>query len=114
MRLLVCIPAVLVFGLGNALPTVCIPLIVVWIFGNREYGSIIGIMTGLASLGMIMGPLAGSIVFDNTGSYIPAWIAVVIISVVMAVLTGVGHKMKKKTDEKYLAPGAEEPDPGVA
>jgi len=43
-------------------------------FGRRNFGSILGIMMGLLSLGSILGPFLTGLIRDNLGSYHQAWL----------------------------------------
>ncbi len=92
--------AVAIFGLGNALGTVTVPLIVAELFGNRDFGSLVGICNMATSLGASIGPLFGAIVYDQSGSYIAAWTGDIALMVVMLVTVTVAYKVKRSAYAK--------------
>ena len=62
-----------IFGLANAIMTVPPPLMTAEIVGPKSYGVIYGVMNIFFTLGSGIGmPLSGMI-YDSTGSYLPAW-----------------------------------------
>lgn len=68
---------VVVYGLGNAVGTVAVPLIVLELFNDCEYGSILGVCNMGTSLGSSIGPMLGSLIYDQTGSYSYTWLGVI-------------------------------------
>jgi len=73
-----------------------LPLITAHLFGNRDYGAIVGIMNIGSALGGAIGPFGASLIFDYTGSYVNAWYVCVVIGIVMLITTIVIHKMRNK------------------
>lgn len=60
-----------------------------WVFGTRNYGTVMGLMTIATKLLAIVGVRAIGEVYDVTGSYVPgflAFIAAMIISALLAAL----------------------------
>lgn len=92
--------AVAIFGLGNALGTVTVPLIVGELFGNRDYGSLVGICNMATSLGASIGPLFGAIVYDKSGSYIAAWTGDIALMVLMLLTVTVAYRVKQRAYRK--------------
>jgi MFS family permease len=95
--------AACIFGVGNALATVAVPLIVGELFGNRDYGSLVGICNMGCSLGASMGPLAGSLIFRVSGSYIVMWTTSIVLIVVMLLSMFLAFKIKPGVYAKIAA-----------
>ena len=55
-------------------------------FGRSKYGSIFGFQMGMMAVGMILGPLFAGWVFDNFGTYQPAWIIFAMVVMVALVI----------------------------
>lgn len=60
---------VVIYGLGTGGISLVRPLVAVEVFGLGRFGAVYGLITGLASLGSVVGPLFAGYVFDITGSY---------------------------------------------
>ena len=75
-----------VFGLGNAIGTVSPPLVVAEVFGKEKYGEAYGIANSFSQVGMTLGGLLVSGIYDLSGSYNVAWV----VMFVLTVLTMVG------------------------
>ena len=75
-----------VFGLGNAIGTVSPPLVVAEIFGKEKYAEAYGFANSFSQVGMTLGGLLVSGIYDMSGSYNVAWA----IMFVLTVLTMVG------------------------
>ncbi len=55
-------------------------------FGARYFGTILGLMTGVGTIGSVAGaPLAGY-VYDKIGSYQPVWLAFVLVTILCFIL----------------------------
>ncbi len=63
----------LVFGLGNAIGTVTPPLITAGVFGKAHYSHAYGIANSFTQVGLSLGSLLVASIYDNSGSYRPAW-----------------------------------------
>lgn len=78
--------AVLVFALGLPLTTVTIPLFTASLFGYCAHNTSNGIFLAMpAAAGMIASPLT-NIVFDKTGTYLPAFYGALFLSAAVFVL----------------------------
>ena len=64
---------VLGVSLGGAFGTVAYPLVAQAQYGNRDYGSIMGVMTAFANVGGMLIPILVGGSFDLLGSYKPAF-----------------------------------------
>lgn len=71
------------------------------IYGNKEYGPILGVIFLLFLVGGSIGPVLSSIVFDSMGSYRVVWIIYSIISaLVFTVIIYTVRKTEKKRSRK--------------
>jgi MFS family permease len=95
--------ATAVFGVGNALATVAVPLIVGELFGNRDYGSLVGICNMGCSLGASIGALAGTLIFKASGSYVVMWSVMIALMVVMLLTMYLAFKVKPGVYAKIAA-----------
>lgn len=78
------IPIVLCQGLGCAFGTVAHPIITQAIFGLKDYSTIYGIISAMGSLGGALAPVFAASIYDGTGSYKGAFLA---MAAVLAVIT---------------------------
>lgn len=78
---------VLVFAIGSRLSSVFLNSVIPDIFGMKEYGSIYGMTSFFLMGGMSLGPLMIGAIYDTTGSYIPMYIAGVVITLLFVPMT---------------------------
>lgn len=71
----------LMFGMGNAIGTVTPPLITAAIYGHEKYGEAYGFVNSATQVGLATGSLLVAQVFDMTGSYQPAWILLLVLTI---------------------------------
>lgn len=83
-----------VTGAGIAVVNVLLPLITADLFGNRDYPALVGYMQISASLGATLIPLGVTMVFDTTGSFIPAWFGLSVAAVVCIILIFTTYKLR--------------------
>ena len=76
---------ILGFAFGNAFGSVAPPLIVQNLYGRREYGAILGVVTACINLGGTVTPVMIGKVYDVFGSYTPAFSAMIATSALVAV-----------------------------
>ena len=70
-------------SLALPLETIGVSLVVGDLFGNKEFGKYLGVMSALNSIGFAVGDPVMNVVYDTMGSYtIAIWIAVGVIAVV--------------------------------
>jgi len=83
-------------SLALPLETIGVSLVVGDIFGNREFGKYLGLMSALNSIGFAVGDPIMNLVYDVLGSYTVAiWVAVgvfVVITVSFQFILNVAHK----------------------
>lgn len=68
------------FGLGNPIGTVTPPLITSAIFGSEKYGEAYGFANSFQQIGLTLGSLMVAGIYDATGTYNPAWILLMILT----------------------------------
>lgn len=78
--------AVICYGIGGGGITVCPPLLVNALFGEKDYGNIVAAMNMATNLGGAFGGTIAAAVYDLTGSYIAFWwMAAVAMGLVMII-----------------------------
>jgi MFS family permease len=97
------IVAAVIFGFGNANATVTVPLIVGELFGNRDFGTLVGVSNVATNLGAGIGPLFGALIYDSSGSYIAAWAASIALMIVMLAALNIAYKVKRGVYAKIAA-----------
>ena len=70
--------------------TVTPPYLTMLVVGRRNYSVIYGLLSLFYGVGVAVGPVVAAKVFDGSGSYAPAWIAFMVLALVMAVATVAG------------------------
>lgn len=68
-------------------------------FGLQNIGSIIGATQTTFGIGMMLGPLVGGLVFDNTGSYLIAFGAGAVAMLVITLLVILTRQEKIRTED---------------
>lgn len=74
------------FGLGNAMGAVMPPLLTSSIYGPKKYGDVYGYISSATQLGLTFGSILVASIFDITGSYKPAWIVMILLTIGVIVL----------------------------
>jgi MFS family permease len=100
------IVAAVAFGFGTCMGTVSPPIHAVKQYGKKDLGTVTGIITALELLGAAVGALVSGVLFDAFLSFVPAWIMVLVASVVMGVCLLAAIPSAKRLVEKRLAAGA--------
>ena len=94
------LPIVLCQGLGCAFGTVAHPIITQSIFGLKDYSTIYGIVTAMGSLGGAMAPVFAASIYDASGSYKGAYLAMAAMLAVITLIYGkICPKEKKEPQE---------------
>jgi MFS family permease len=70
-------------GAMNALQTI----VTVELFGTRHLGTVLGVVLFFGTVGGALGPMFAGVIFDNTGSYIPAFITCSGIGITVLILS---------------------------
>lgn len=88
---------IICYGLGGGGITVCPPLLVNSLFGEKDYGNIIAIMTMATSLGGAFGGTIAAYIYDATGSYGTFWF----IAAIGLALSGIARIIAFALRKKY-------------
>ena len=86
----------ILFGLGNAISTVLVPLITSEIYSEESYSIAYGYMNSGVQLGMTIGSLYAAGVADFTGSYQYSWISIILFSILVGILWVSAYKKSVK------------------
>ena len=81
-----------VFGFGIGAPLVVNPALTAECLGLKNFGAIFGILTLLITIGVAIGAVFTGVVFDKSGSYLPAFSLFIIL---IAIAGFCGAKAKK-------------------
>lgn len=81
--------------IGGGVGTVCPPLIIGLIFGEKNFAKIVSINTIGLALGSAIGPTLAGAIYESTGSYKMAWVVMFVAAVVITLLLGIITKTKK-------------------
>ena len=84
-------------GLGAAFGSVAVPIITQSVFGRKEYTAIYGFISGMTTMVTVVIPTVNNMVYDRFGSYDPAYIVTMALSVVAAyIFTSFFSSLEKK------------------
>lgn len=74
------------FGLGNAMGAVMPPLLTSTVYGPKKYGEVYGYISSATQLGLTFGSILVASIFDVTGSYKPAWMLMILLTIGVIIL----------------------------
>ena len=86
----------LFFGFGTCLGTVAPPIMVIYEFGRRDSGSLIGYVTAIEMVGGAIGSICMGRLYDVTGSYAFGWMVLTVLGVIMAITLLLSTKLSNK------------------
>lgn len=84
------------YGLGGPTITVIPPLMINGLFGDKDYGTLVGVMNMATSIGGAFGGMVAARVYDMTGSYASFWVVACIAVICAAILRFIAFKLKDK------------------
>lgn len=84
-------------ALGISTATVTTPIMISYLFGNRDYTRIFGLNVTFNGIGNCLFPALMGRVFDMTGSYIPGWCAMVVLLIGALILYTINFRNPPKT-----------------
>lgn len=87
---------ILCYGLGGPTITVIPPLMVNGLFGDKDYGTLVGVMNMATSIGGAFGGTVAAKVYDITGSYSGFWIVACIAVLCAALFRFIAFRLCKK------------------
>jgi MFS family permease len=84
------LPFIILFGIGHGGIVIMTPVLVGGYFSREMFGTVLGFVMGIMTLGQILGPPFAGWVFDTWGAYQAAWyelagLAVVGVGIVLAI-----------------------------
>ncbi len=88
--------AVICYGIGGGGITVCPPLLVNALFGEKDYGNIAAGMNMATNFGGTFGGTLAAVIFDVTGSYVAFWCMAVGSMAIVVILRLICFKLRKK------------------
>ena len=93
--------AAVMYGFGTCTATVAIPIMTTSVFGAKNYSELYGFISAFTMAGSAIGSSAIGLVYDLTGSYIPALTVLAILTaltiVIMFVCINMGQKHVPET-----------------
>lgn len=104
------IVAAVAFGFGTCMGTVCPPVMVVKEYGKKDLGTVTGIVTAFELFGAAIGAVVSGLLFDAFFSFVPAWIMVIIASVVMGICLMASIPAAARLVKRRIAEGAPQLD----
>ncbi len=93
--------ACLTFGFGTCMGTVAPAIMAVKEFGQKDLGTITGVITAFEMFGSAVGAVASGALFDMAGTFAPAWIMSLVASVIMGLTLVVSIKMARNLVAKH-------------
>lgn len=86
------------YGLGGPTITVIPPLMINGLFGDKDYGTLVGVMNMATSIGGAFGGTVAAKVYDMTGSYSSFWVVACIAVLCAALCRFIAFKLLKKQE----------------
>ena len=81
----------------QAFGSVAVPIITQSVFGRKEYTAIYGFISGMTTMVTVVIPTVNNMVYDRFGSYDPAYIVTMALSVVAAyIFTSFFSRLEKR------------------
>ncbi|EOS81409.1 hypothetical protein C817_00663 [Dorea sp. 5-2] len=99
-RLAVLYLAAVLYGFGTCIATVAIPIMTTSIFGAQHYSELYGFISAFTMTGAAIGSPAIGLIFDLTGSYRPALIVLIILTLLSIAAVFICTDMSRKKSEK--------------
>jgi len=96
----------IVSSMALPLETIMLPLVTADLFGEKDYAKMLGIFVSINTAGYAVGAPLTNLVYDNVGTYVPAFYFVAGTMVVIAVCFQIAMNMADKK-KKQLAQAAE-------
>lgn len=89
------------YMIGGSISTIIPPLLTAKNYGDKDFGSIMGVITMEGNIGQIIGPLLASFIFDTTGSYKSAWIIYASLTLIVGLAFFFSTKLSKNKAKEY-------------
>jgi MFS family permease len=98
--------AAVLFAFGTCMGTVAPPMMTVKEFGKKDLGMLTGVVTAFEMLGAAIGSVVSGVLFDSYSSFVPAWIMVMVATVIMAAALLYSIVAARKVVAARIAQGA--------
>lgn len=103
--------SIVLFAFGAAMPLVLVPILVMLVFGLRDYAAILGPTMAAGPVGMALGTPLWGLALDRTGSYTAGLMVAAVVTVVAALLLtwvvrtapGLRARVARELDQGYGA-----------
>jgi MFS family permease len=92
-------PIVITFGFGAGAVTIAPPLLVTNLFGEQDYGTILGSLTMSVNISVAVGSFLASTVYDFAHSYTPYWLFSTIGAIVAAFSIYAAFTIKNRMEQ---------------
>lgn len=90
--------AVICYGIGGGGITVCPPLLVNALFGEKDYGNIVAGMNMATNIGGAFGGTIAAVIYDLTGSYVAFWCIAAGAMAVVVLFRFICFSLRRKYD----------------
>lgn len=88
--------AVICYGIGGGGITVCPPLLVNALFGEKDYGNIVAGMNMATNIGGAFGGTLAAVIYDVTGSYVAFWCIAACAMAIVVIFRFICFRLRKK------------------
>lgn len=92
---------IVMFSVGSAAATVCPPLYVSDLFGEKDFGSLVGILNVANGLGGAVGSLFCGKLFDISGNYTLCWTSFCILAALVVIMLWISLCKKPSFEETF-------------
>lgn len=94
-------PTTVIMGFGLGTSTVVTSLLIRELFGNRDFVTLSGFGQSSLNFGAFFMPILASLVYDLSGSYVPAWLAACVICVLAIVGVSMAYALQPRVMARY-------------
>lgn len=88
--------AIICYGIGGGGITVCPPLLINALFGEKDYGNIVAAMNMATNIGGALGGTIAGVIYDITGSYVAFWSIAASMMALVVIFRIIAFHLRKK------------------
>ncbi|MBU2534594.1 MAG: MFS transporter [Chloroflexi bacterium] len=92
------VPFIILMGIGYGGSNALLPSLAREYFGRTNFGSIYGIMEGIGTIGMMIGPAIAGLAYDRWGSYQTIWLLLAGLAVVAIIAVSTITPVRSPTE----------------
>lgn len=85
---------VMLYCLGTSVPTVTMAMMTEELYGHKQFASILSVVNIFSNLGISIGPILGTLIFDMTQSYQVAWFMMTGMSILLVVCIWLAYRQR--------------------